>query len=278
MIDTHLHFWDLESYRHQQWFNDKPLLQRSWLPPDVKPEFDACGVASGVIVEAGKDDHALNLWWLALAEQYDYIGAAVLGCTLEHPNLPAWLDEYGQSSYFVGLRANPAGSPETWHENSATQRGLAELARRDLSLDLLVSYSAFADVGEIAAAYPTLRIILDHCAHPPMREGDLREWAAALEPLVAYPNIHIKYSSLLLYSYPDSEEARLRGVTDFLFARFGVERMMWGSNWPVELLGGSYRDALAAMQACAEPLSGEERQALFLDNAKRFYRVQMPGG
>ena len=277
MIDTHLHFWDLETYQHQHWFKDKPLLQRSWLPPDVKPVFDQCGVTSGVIVEAGKDDHALNKWWLELAEQYDYIGAVVLGCSLEHENLTAWLDEYGQSPYFVGLRSNPTGAPSSWRDNAATQRGLAELERRDLSLDLLLGYPAFAAVGELAAAYPALRINLNHCAHPPLREGDLRAWATALEPLVAYPNIHIKYSSLLLYSYPDSEEARLRGVTDFLFGRFGIERMMWGSNWPVELLGGSYWDAFTAMRMCAEPLTGEERQALFLDNAKRFYRVRMPG-
>lgn len=274
MIDTHLHFWDLDNYQHQGWLQGKPILQRSWLPPDLKPEFDACSVDSGVIIEAGKDDHALNLWWLELAEQYEYIGAAVLGCTLEHANLVAWLDEYEQSPYFVGLRANPTGDPPTWSSNAATQRGLAELARRDLSLDVLVGYPAYAAVAEIAAAYPTLRIILDHCANPPLREGNLREWAAALEPLAAYPNIHIKYSSLLLYSYPDSEEARLRGVTDFLFTRFGIERMMWGSNWPVELLGGSYRDALSAMSICAEPLTGEERQALFHDNAAAFYRVQ----
>ena len=275
MIDTHLHFWDLDTYQHQSWLDGKPVLQRSFLPPDLKPEFDACGVASGVIIEAGKDDHALNLWWLSLAEQYDHIGAAVLGCSLEHPNLARWLDEYSQNAYFAGLRANPAGEPASWHTNAATQAGLAELARRDLSLDLLVGYHAFGAVAEIAASFPTLRIILDHCAHPPLREGDLRAWATALEPLAAYPNIHIKYSSLLLYSYPDSEEARLRGVTDFLFGRFGIARMMWGSNWPVELLGGSYWDALTAMTICAEPLTGEERQALFHENAARFYRVKI---
>ncbi len=175
--------------------------------------------------------------------------------------------------YFVGLRANPTGEPATWRQNAETQFGLAELARRDLSLDLLVGYPAFAAVGQLATDHPNLRMILDHCAHPPMREGKLREWAAALEPLAALPNIHIKYSSLLLYAYPDSEEARLRGVTDFLFRHFGVARMMWGSNWPVELLGGSYGDALHALRACAEPLSGEEASQLFHTNAQRFYRV-----
>src|SRR5215204_1539696 len=160
MIDTHLHFWDLDTYQFQDWFKDRPILQRDFLPPDVKPDFDECGVVSGVIIEAGKDDHELNLWWLELAEKYDYIGAAVLGCTLEHPQLTSWLDEYGQSSYFVGLRSNPAGAPETWRDNAATQLGLAELARRNLSLDFLVGYNAFEGVAEIAASYPSLRIIL----------------------------------------------------------------------------------------------------------------------
>jgi L-fuconolactonase len=275
MIDTHLHFWDLATYQHQGWLKGKPVLERSYLPPDVKPEFDACGVTSGVIVEAGKDDHALNSWWLSLAEQYEYIGAVVLGCSLEHENLSTWLDEYGQSPYFVGLRSSPTGAPENWRTNAATQRGLTELSERNLSLDLLVGYQTFEAVAELAATYPTLRIILDHCANPPMREGNLRAWATALEPLADYPNIHIKYSSLLLYSYPDTEEARLRGVTDLLFSRFGVSRMMWGSNWPVELMGGSYWDALTAMKICAEPLTGEERHALFHENAARFYRVQL---
>lgn len=274
MIDTHLHFWDLADYGHTGWMEDKPVLMRNYLPPDVKPLFDATGVTKGVIVEAARNDHRLNLWWLELAEQYEYIGAAVLGVALEHPNLVAWLEEYATSPYFVGLRANPAGEPATWRQNPQTQAGLAELARRDLSLDLLVGYPAFDAVGQLAADHPTLRIILDHCAHPPIREGKLREWAAALEPLASLPNLHIKYSSLLLYAGLDTEEAQLRGVTDFLFKHFGVPRMMWGSNWPVELLGGSYGDALHAMRACAEPLSSEEANALFHTNAARFYRVR----
>lgn len=274
IIDTHLHFWDLASYDRTGWLRGKPVLERSYLPDDLAPEFAACGVDRGVLMEAARDSHALNRWWLALAERSPSIGAAVLGCSLEQPDLTEWLDEYSRSRYFVGVRTAPAGAPDTWAANPATQAGLAELARRDLSLDLLVPYQALAAVDALAATHPGLRIILNHCANPPLREGKLAEWAAALKPLAARPNVHVKYSSLLLYSYPESQEARLRPVTDFLFAQFGVARLMWGSNWPVELLGGSYAEALATMRACAEPLSAADRAALFGDNAAVFYRVQ----
>ena len=275
MIDTHLHFWDLATYATSSytWLAAHPAICRNFLPPDLKPHFDACGVQSGVIVEAARDSHDLNRWWLALAEQYAYIGAAVLGCTLEQENLADWFDEYSHSPYFVGVRTAPAGPPEQWLENAATARGLHELVRRDLSLDLLVGYASFPAVGALAARYPTLRIILDHCAHPPFRENQLDAWAKALALLAVYPNIHIKYSSFLLYTYPDSAPARLRPVAEFLLETFGVARLIWGSNWPVELLGGTYAEALHTMQTCIGPLSEAETAALYHDNAAAFYRV-----
>jgi L-fuconolactonase len=273
VIDTHLHFWDLATYHRTEWLEGKPALQRSFLPQDVAVEFAAHGVDGGVIVEAARDSHALNRWWLDLAAAYPQIVAVVAGCALEQEDLAGWLDEYGASPAFVGVRTAPVGPPDTWDDNRAAQRGLAELARRDLALDLLVPFEAFTAVGRLAARYPTLRMNLNHCANPPLRDGRLDAWAAALAPLAAYPNVHIKYSSLLLYSYPDSTEARLRQVTDFLFERFGVARLFWGSNWPVELLGGSYGEALAMMRRCAEPLSDSERAALFGGNALRFYDI-----
>ena len=64
VIDTHLHFWNLETnYReHAGWLEDSPSLQRSFLPEDVKPAFDACGVDKGIIIECARTSHKLNLW------------------------------------------------------------------------------------------------------------------------------------------------------------------------------------------------------------------------
>lgn len=277
VIDTHLHFWDLATYSIDAypWLVAQPTICRNFLPPDLKPHFDACGVEYGVIIEAARDSHALNLWWLELAKQYKYIGAAVLGCTLEQENLADWFDEYTHNPAFVGVRTAPVGPPEQWSTNSATAHGLHELARRDLSLDLLVGYDCFPAVGELAARYPELRIILDHCAHPPFRENQLDAWATALAPLAQYPNLSIKYSSFLLYTYPDSAPTRLQPVADLLLEKFGVGRLLWGSNWPVELLGGTYEAAFRVMQMCLEPLSETEKAALYGGNAATFYRVKV---
>ncbi|MEX1018870.1 MAG: amidohydrolase family protein [Litorilinea sp.] len=276
VIDTHLHFWDLATYPRTGWIEDKPLLYRNYLPEDVKPHFDACSVNYGVIVEAARDSHEMNLWWLELAAEYEYIGAVVAGCSLEQDDLAEWFDAYAESAYFVGVRTSPAGAPDQWLTNAATRRGLDALNRRELRLDLLLGYETFAAVAELAAAYPDLGIMLNHCAHPPIREDGFAAWAAALEPLVQHPNIMVKYSSLLLYSYPDSQLERLRPYTNFLLEHFGPTRLAWGSNWPVELLGGSYVEAFGVMDALAVDLSPDERAAVFGGNAQAFYRVASP--
>src|SRR5438876_11437118 len=111
VIDTHLHFWDLATYDHDDWLKSSPEINRSFLPDDLKPHFEACGVDRGVIIEAARDVHRLNLWWLQLAAEHEIIGAVAVGCSLEQESLPAWLDEYGQGAYFAGVGASAAAPP-----------------------------------------------------------------------------------------------------------------------------------------------------------------------
>jgi len=275
VIDTHLHFWDLATYQDTDWLKSQPAIFRNFLPEDLRPHFEACGVDRGVIIEATRSSHALNLWWLSLAEQSPYIGAVVAGAYLEQPDLAARLDEYAHSPYFAGLRTQPAGPAEQWADNPDTARGLAELTRRDLSLDLLVTYESFAAVGRLAAKYPSLRIILDHCGGPPLREGQLDLWRQHFAPLAAQPNIQVKYSSLLLYAEPDISIGRVRPVAEFLMTTFGAQRLLWGSNWPVELMGGTYEQSFNIMRAALLPVTTPvERAAIYGGNAAQFYRVR----
>jgi L-fuconolactonase len=277
IIDTAVHLWDAATYHrmHGDWLDARPELKRSWLPADLEHDLAACGVRQAVIIEAARDRHELNLWWLELAQRHAFLGPVVAGGKLEQPDLAAWLDAYTRSEHFAGIRTMPAGAPSEWGENPATARGLAELARRDLCLELLVGWRAFAAVAALADAYPHLCIILDHCGMPPFAGGpeEWAAWSAGFQALAQRPNVTVKYASLLLYAEPVRDLARLRPPAEFLLETFGPSRLMWGSNWPVELRYGSYRDTFDVMQACAGPLSPAEQAELYGGAARHAYRI-----
>jgi L-fuconolactonase len=255
------------------WLDRRPELKRSWLPADLAGELASCGVRQAVIIEAARDSHPLNLWLLGLADQHPFLGPVVAGCKLEQPDLPSWLDEYARSPHFAGIRTMPPGAPAEWGENPVIARGLAELARRDLCFELLVGGPALPTVAALADAHPALRIILDHCAMPPFA-GDAEEWTAwsdGISEVARRPNVTIKYASLLLYAEPERDLARLRPPAEHLLATFGPARLMWGSNWPVELRYGSYRETLDVMAACAGTLSPSESAELYGGTALRTY-------
>jgi L-fuconolactonase len=272
-VDTHLHFWDLRTYHRHDWLQKKPAIYRSFLPPDLKPDFDECAVDLGVIVEAARDSHALNLWWLRLTEEYDFLGAVIVGSRLDQDDLPEWLDEYSHHAAMRGVRSHPAGRPAEWPEQPETRRALRELTRRDLVLELLVEHDAFEAVSRLASQHPSLRIVVNHGGVPPFREGSLSRWARGMTLLAANPNVFLKYSSLLYYSGPDPSRHRLQPAVDVMLETFGPQRMLWGSNWPVELLAGSYKEAFRWSLLCVDSLSQHERAALFGGNAIKVYRI-----
>lgn len=275
VVDSHLHFWDLSLYRRTDWLEDKPSLLKNFLPHDVKPEFDRCGVDLGIVVEAAKEFDSSNLWWLDLARECAYLGAVVAGCHLEQKNLADWLDRYGAYREFVGVRATPRGIPAEWPDNIEARRALSELSRRDLSLDLLLHYPEFYGVEPLAAEFPELRIIVNHCGHIPLDRASRAAWRAALEPLSRFSNIYVKYSSLLMNSQAAMPEEELTSHVSFLFDSFGPERMIWGSNWPVELLWGSYEESWDLSHRCLPGLSESETEGVFGGNALRAYRIPL---
>ena len=54
---------------------------------------------------------------------------------------------------------------------------------------------------------------------------------------------------------------------------FGVDRCMFGSNFPVEKLYVSYQELYACYLDTVDDFSGNEKIALMAGTAKKFYRI-----
>ena len=65
----------------------------------------------------------------------------------------------------------------------------------------------------------------------------------------------------------------LRPYVDHALELFGPERLIFGSDHPVCLLAASYARVLESFQEILSDLDDHDRNRIFADNARTFYRL-----
>ena len=176
----------------------------------------------------------------------------------------------GLEAGLVGVRHQVQDEPDAhWLLRADVQRGIAAVGEAGLAYDLLVRAAELAAAVETARRHPQVRFVLDHVAKPPLRSGDLGPWADGVAALAELPNVTCKLSGLFTEAEPG---AALAPTVARALQWFGPERCMFGSDWPVCLLGADYGAALELVGS-----SGPEpfRAAVLVGTAIRTYRLDV---
>jgi L-fuconolactonase len=164
----------------------------------------------------------------------------------------------------VGIRHQVQEEMDPWYlARPDVRRGLCATAEAELVYDLLVRPHQLAAAVDTARALPELRFVLDHAGKPDIWAPPSAEWLQALSDLGELSNVTSKISGMTSEAPPDWTAQMLQPFADALLASFGPGRLMFGSDWPVCLLGGGYDTTLAAAEAVTACLSGSERDLLF---------------
>jgi L-fuconolactonase len=276
IVDAHHHLWDLE-VRDQDWIIGPALapLRRDFLLGDYQAVAEANGIAASVVVQTvtvpGETPELL-----ALAGASDLIAGVVGWTDLTAPDVAdriAALKERPGGGKLVGLRHQVQSEPDPdWLTRPDVLRGLAAVARAGLVYDLVITPGQLAASARAAAAVPDLVFVLDHLAKPPIAAGGTQPWARDLRRLAAPPNTAAKLSGLVTEAdWHRWRVADLRPYAEVALDAFGPARMMFGSDWPVCTLAGSYPDVLAAARDLTADLSPAEREAVFAGTATSVY-------
>lgn len=147
--------------------------------------------------------------------------------------------------------------------------GLSCVSDRGLSFDLQLYPEQAGAAADVLAHFPALTVIVDHALSPYDASAAGRaRWRDAVRRLAARPRTLVKLSGWGMFD-PGWTAASIRPLVETLLEAFGPERVMWGSNYPVEKLARPYGDVLADV---AELIPEEFRRAVFLDNMTRAYR------
>jgi L-fuconolactonase len=274
MIDSHQHFWQVGRFDYPWMTSDLGVLYRDYLPDEFAPILKSNGVEKTVLVQAS-NSVAESRWLLNLAGENSFIAGVVGWVDLMSPEIDAQLDELTAQRKFKGVRHLVESEPnDDWLVQPAVLLGLSRLSSYGLSFDLLVHTRHLKYVPQVAESSPNLAFVIDHLAKPPIAKSEMHEWSRAFKPLASYPNIHCKLSGLVTEAnWTSWKTDDLRPFVDVALESFGVERLMFGSDYPVCLLAASYDRVLDSFQEILKNLSAADREKIFSTNAANFYRL-----
>ena len=99
----------------------------------------------------------------------------------------------------------------------------------------------------------------------------LRNWRNAINIISKCPNVIVKISGI---GIPNStwDKSNNEGVINNLIDKFGADRCMFGSNFPVDSLCASYDQIVETLFECISFLTNTEIENIFYKNAIKFYK------
>jgi L-fuconolactonase len=216
---------------------------------------------------------AESRWLLELAKAASMIRGVVGWVDLCSPNVAQELKEFAEHPKFVGVRHVVQDEPDDqFMLREDFQRGIAALRRFGLTYDLLVFPRHLPAAVALAEKFPEQPFVLDHLAKPPIKDGALSPWREQIRALAKLPNVACKVSGMVTEADWQSWRADdFKPYLDVVFEAFGPDRLMFGSDWPVCLLAGSYDRVLGLAQDYVRQFGADTEAKFFGANAVKFY-------
>ena len=274
-IDAHQHFWRYDPWR-DAWISEAmAVLRRDFLPADLAPLLAANLVDGCVAVQADQSE-AETQFLLDLARDHSFIRGVVGWVDLRSPQVAERLAHFASDRHFRGVRHLVQGEPnDEFLLQEDVVRGIRALTPLGLTYDLLLVPRQLRAATRLAVMLPDQRFVLDHIAKPLIKDGVLEPWASDLGALAMQPNVWCKLSGLITEAdWASWKPTQLRQYLDVVVESFGVDRLMWGSDWPVCLLAGSYEEVREVIAEYLVRFSVDERTAIFGGNATTFYGLE----
>jgi len=279
ILDSHQHFWTKESIVSLFESLGAPLddfqeIIRDFGPQDLKPILDKLGISQTIVVQVNST-LANTRYFLDLADENDWIAGVVGWVNLGDPEVGKTLDSI-KNPKLVGIRHQWHDEPDpAWIMQPSVLRGLHEVAHHGLVYELLVKPREWEYIPKVVAAVPELSYVIDHMGKPNIAERQMDDWIEAMETAASFPNVYCKVSGMITEAKWHAWTADdLRPYVEKVIDLFGMNRVMFGSDWPVCLLSGTYEQWFGTIQEILEDFSAREKALIFGENAREFYKIQ----
>ncbi len=274
IIDAHLHIWDPEAGPYT-WLTRAPaVLNRAYTLDDCAGDRAALGIDGVVLVQADDDDADTDAMFAAAESSAEVLGV-VAHLPLHQPEVAAArLAELCTRRPLAGIRSLIHVQPDTdWVLRPDVGEGLGLVERAGLPFDLVTSRPRHLDhVVPLSERFPDLTFVIDHLGGLPI-DGDLDRWRHQLEAAASNPRVNAKLSGLYGADQSPLTDEQLRPWVATALEVFGPDRLMIGSDWPIAVRAGGYRQVTAQVIGLVSELAGDDAATILADTATRVYRL-----
>ena len=273
-IDAHQHYWNYDPIRHD-WINESmKVIRKDFLPTDLSIEMKKNGIDGTIAVQVDETDEE-NYFLLKLAEENEFMKGIVGWMDLKTATAEEQMQHWKKYSKIKGFRCIMQGKPdELYLKNDLFISQVKKLASYEFTYDLLVYHDQLPSLIRFVEKLPDNKMILDHLGKPDIKNREIKTWKENIKILGQHPGIFCKLSGLVTeanhnnWNYDD-----LMPYLEIASEAFGIERICFGSDWPVCLVAGSYTEVVGVIEQFSSQLNKDEKEKLFGANTMKFYNL-----
>jgi len=274
-IDSHQHFWHYEPKKHV-WIDDgMSVIRRDFLPADLETIYLENDIDGCVAIQADQT-LAETDFLLKLAQKNNFIKGVVGWVDFRDEKIDSVLESYHSHKKIKGWRHVVQGEADhNFLLRANFLRGISYLEKYEYTYDVLIFPHQLGATLEFVKRFPHQKFVIDHIAKPYIKDGFYEGWAALMKEIAKQENVYCKISGMITEADYDSwKPEQLHPYMYLVLEAFGVERVMYGSDWPVCLVAGTYSQVKSVVIDFIKTLSASEQKAIMGQNAIDFYSLK----
>lgn len=272
IIDTHVHFWKYDRKR-DGWMDDMKILQQDYLPETIASTLKRNGIDGCVAVQAAQGEVETR-FLVELAKTHNIIKGVVGWVDFQADDVMERLQHFAEHSIIKGYRHIVQAEPDDFLLGKKFQQGVATLKNFGYTYDVLIYHHQLKAAVAFVSKFPEQKLVIDHCAKPDIRNKEIAEWSKGIKEIAQQSNVYCKLSGLFTEAvWKEWSAADFYPYLDVVFEAFGINRLMFGSDWPVILVSGMYVQWKSLLEKYMENYSEEDREKVFGTNAVQFYNL-----
>ena len=273
-IDSHQHFWEFDPVRDSWITEEMKVIQKDFLPTDLQPVLEQNGFEGCVTVQSDQS-YDENRFQLHNATENDFIKGIVGWVDLASPYVERDFEYISQFEKIKGFRHVLQGeSQRDLMLQPAFMNGISLLGKYNFTYDILIFKDQLQYLPKFVSSFPDQPFVLDHIAKPDIKNNEIDQWEKDISILGQFENLHCKISGMVTEAnWKTWKKKHFKPYLDTVVETFGVDKIMFGSDWPVCLVAASFNEVVDIIEDYFSSFSKNEQEKFFGLNAINFYKL-----